>query len=130
MKLRQECITTRGVIEKGLGEARQTGFPTLNISYTLSGDACLERGVYVAQVRIGKREYQAAACVGADWGAEKTPKFEVYLLNVKKKFARSGTTVEVKLLKKIRVLMRFRDMDEARAQIARDVKKIKKFFVV
>lgn len=121
-------ISIRGVVQKGLGEARKTGFPTLNISYVLPHGEFLEAGVYAVEVRVGGRAYRAAACVGADWGAEHLPKFEVYLFFADEGGSWHGKTIEVKILKKIRDLVRFGNTEEARAYIAEDVKDIKIFF--
>ncbi|MBI5229766.1 MAG: riboflavin kinase [Candidatus Magasanikbacteria bacterium] len=117
-----------GKVERGLGEARKIGFPTLNISYTLPHGQSLAVGVYAAEVRADGRVYQAAACVGADWGAGQRPKFEVYLFDAGGSEIWYDKEVEVKVLKKIRDLTRFDNAEEACARIAQDVEDIKNFF--
>lgn len=118
----------KGMVQKGLGEARKTGFPTLNISYALPHGEFLEAGVYAVEVRAEDRVYRAAACVGADWGAGQLPKFEVYLFGADEGGSWYGKTIEVKMFKKIRDLVRFGSAEEARECIARDVEDIKIFF--
>lgn len=121
-------LSIRGVVQKGLGEARKTGFPTLNISYTVPHGELLEAGVYAVDVSAEDRVYCAAACVGADWGAGQSLKFEVYLFDADESSSWYGKTVEVKIFKKIRDLVRFGNAEEARSYIAQDVKNIKIFF--
>lgn len=121
-------ISIRGVVQKGLGEARKIGFPTLNISYALPRGELLEAGVYAVEVNAEDRVYRAAACVGADWGTGQLPKFEVYLFDADEGGAWYDKTIEVKMFKKIRDLVRFGSAEEAHAYIAKDVENIKNFF--
>ncbi len=117
-----------GKVEKGLGEARKTGFPTLNISYVVPKAIDFQAGVYAAEISMDGQSYHAAACVGADWGAGSAPKLEVYLFDAKEVGSWNGQAVEVRLLKKIRDLVRFADFEDARTRITQDVAEIKIYF--
>ncbi|KKU08262.1 MAG: Riboflavin biosynthesis protein RibF [Candidatus Magasanikbacteria bacterium GW2011_GWA2_45_39] len=125
---RQCLFHVTGLVQRGFGEARKIGFPTLNISYTLPRGKVFEAGVYAVEVNFDGCVYQAAACVGADWNTGQTPKFEVYLFDADGGFTWYDKIVEVSVLKRIRDLVRFDDAKDARSHVAQDVEDIKTFF--
>lgn len=113
----------RGVVEKGGGYGRRLGFPTANIPLTDDSVS----GIYAAKVRFGggampagRQEYNAA--VYAD---TKRKLLEAHVLHFDDDVY--GMEMEIELLKKMRDDKEFADEDEARAQIANDVREIEEW---
>lgn len=108
--------TFAGIVQKGAKRGGELGYPTMNIPLC-------ERvsGVYVAMVKIGEKEYEAAAF--AD-GRRKI--LEAHILDFSKDLY--GWNVKITLLKKIRESRKFTDDKKLRAAIAEDVVKVRKYF--
>ena len=107
-----------GKIVKGRGLGKKMGFPTLNIPY--NGEL---RGVFAAKVLIDGKSYPAAVSVGSRPTINDESVFcEAYLLDF------DGTVdgeIEVELLEKIRDIEKFKDLEELKRQIAKDVEFVK-----
>ncbi len=120
-----KSIVIKGVSEKGLGLGKKLGFPTININY----DGKLT-GVFAGKARLCGEEYVAAINLGGRPTVDDNSFLcEVFLLDfggiVKEK-----TAVEVVLHKKIRDVKKFKDLEELRAQIARDVEFVKNCYTL
>lgn len=107
-----------GKVVKGRGFGKKMGFPTLNIPY--SGEL---RGVFVGKVLVGGEFYPAAVSVGPRPTINDESVFcEAYLLNFDGDIAGE---IKVELLERIRDIKKFKNLDELKAQIAKDVEFVK-----
>lgn len=94
------------------------GFPTLNILY--KGKL---RGVFVAKVFVDGEAYSAAVSVGPRPTVNDENVFcEAYLLNFDGEIVGE---IKVELLEKIRDIKKFKNLEELKRQIAKDVEAVK-----
>lgn len=111
-------IKGKTVVGKGIG--RTLGFPTINISY--NGQMS---GVFVGKVFLDGREYVAAVNLGGRPTIDDEDKLcEVHLLNWSGNVT-EGTELKVQLLEKIRNVQKFKNLDELKGQIAKDVERVR-----
>lgn len=107
-----------GKIVKGRGLGKKMGFPTLNIPY--KGEL---RGVFVGKVLFDDKFYPAAVSVGPRPTIDDENVFcEAYLLDLNLEIAGE---IKVELLEKIRDIKKFNNLEELKAQIAKDVEFVK-----
>ena len=110
-----------GKVEKGFGIGRKLGFPTINIAH-----APKAFGVFAAEVRIAGEKYMGALHMGPRPTFDCTgPSVEVYLLDAPDDFEMESDEIELRLLEKVREVMKFDSVDDLKAQIARDLEKIR-----
>lgn len=108
-----------GKIVKGRGLGKKMGFPTLNIPY--KGKL---RGVFVARVFIDGKSCPAAVSVGPRPTINDESVFcEAYLVDFDGDITED---VKVELVEKIRDIKKFNNLEELKAQIAKDVEFVKK----
>ena len=107
----------KGVVTGGAKIGSGLGFPTANI--TLAPGTALGHGIYAARVYVGEARYDGAAYLGTrptfDDGA---PVLEVFLLDFDGDLY--GREIEVEFLDFIRGDLRFIDIEELKAQMAKD----------
>jgi riboflavin kinase/FMN adenylyltransferase len=112
----------RGEIVKGDGRGRALEFPTANLN--ASGLICPGDGVYAGAARIEPREYPAAISIGSKptfAGAERT--VEAFLLDASGDLY--SRAMELSFLSRLRSQERFPSAEALKAQIARDVERVR-----
>jgi len=93
------------------------GFSTINIPLN---DTSVS-GIYVAKVKVGEEEYEAAA-----YADQKRKVLEAHLLDFSANLY--GWNVRIELLKKIREPKKFTDDESLREAIAEDVTFVREYF--
>ncbi len=115
-----------GKVERGQQLGGKLGFPTLNLDPSLL-PADVPHGVFVAEVEVADRLYQAAG----HYGPRKTlnewrPTLEFHLLDFNQHVP--GHLVRFRLLKQIRQTLKFHSLDQLKTQLADDVMAVRQFF--
>lgn len=112
----------RGQVQAGAQRGKGLGFPTANMEapHTLIP----KHGIYVTRVRIDDKFYEGASHLGpVPTFSDPRPRLETFLLNF------TGTIynqeIQVEFLEWIREIQEFDDVEELKAQIARDIAKAK-----
>lgn len=109
--------TFSGTVEKGRKRASVLGFPTINIPLTDSSVS----GIYAGKVRHNEREYHAAIFADPDRRI-----LEAYLLDFDEEMY--GEEISITLEKKIRDSKPFKNDEELKAMIMKDVEDVKEYF--
>lgn len=104
----------KGVVIAGKKEGRLLGFPTANIKVA----SVQAPGIYAGQIMVGEQSYQAALYLAGN------DIIEAYIFDFSGDLY--GREVEVSLVKKIRETQVFKNDQEAKSQITKDVEDIKK----
>ena len=101
--------------------------PTINLSRY--EELVPRDGVYIAQTRVGKECFDSVTNVGTrpTFGAESFA-IESHLLNFHPLELTAQTEVEIHFLKRLRDEIKFPSVDALREQIAKDVKKARRYF--
>ncbi len=107
-----------GIVQKGSNRAAELGYPTINIPLK---DASAS-GIYVARVKVGEEEYEAAA-----FADQKRHLLEAHILDFTKDVY--GSKVNITLVKKIREHKKFSDDESLRKAIAEDVAAVRAYFM-
>lgn len=107
-------------VVKGEGVGRKLGFPTLNLDVV---EVDLDHGVYGAWVKVGDEMFRGAVNYGPrkSFGDVKVG-FEVHLLEFEGDLY--GEIVEVEVVKKIRDVRKFENIEDLKKQIAKDVDEV------
>ena len=120
-----KSIVIKGVSQKGLGLGIKLGFPTVNLDY--DGELT---GVFAGKILLADLEYIAAVHLGnRPTIGDSRSVCEVFLLDFNG-IVEDGTDIEVTLLEKIRDVQKFSNLEELKAQIARDVEFIKNCYTL
>ena len=106
-----------GMVTAGSKRAAALGYPTVNIPLD---DASIS-GSYVAMVKVGEEEYEAAA-----YADQKRKVLEAHLLDFSADLY--GWNVTIKLIKKIRDHRRFTDDQSLQKAIAGDIAAVRAHF--
>ena len=112
---------------RGRGYGHKYTVPTINLErYEELAPA---NGVYITWVRVGEEVFDGVTNVGVrpTFGAESFA-IESHLLNFHEIEVTADTEVEVSFLKWLRPEKKWPDVDALRAQIAKDVKRARRFF--
>ncbi|PJE75500.1 hypothetical protein COV04_04320 [Candidatus Uhrbacteria bacterium CG10_big_fil_rev_8_21_14_0_10_48_11] len=107
----------RGRVIHGDKVGRKLGYPTANLARHYFNRHPVNDGVYAGIATVNTRRYSAAVVIGVH------DKVEVHLIGYRGNLY--GTMLEVTLVKKLRVLSRYRSDDMLTLQIARDVERAK-----
>ncbi|MDY7009516.1 MAG: riboflavin biosynthesis protein RibF [Planctomycetota bacterium] len=116
-------FTLYGTVVTGCGHGRLLEFPTANVDP--NGLICPGEGVYAAWADIQNERYSSAVSVGAkptfEMPSSKT--IEVHLLDAAGNFY--GSDIAVTFLSKLRDQQAFPDTGALKAQIAKDVQRVR-----
>lgn len=116
-------LKTEGIAIKGKGQGRKNDFPTAN----LKSKKKIGSGVYTGIARVGKEKFKAAICARHSKD-EQESLIEIHIINFSGNLY--GQKIEVAFIKKIREVRRFRNRQELRKQIAKDVNIVKNYFEI
>lgn len=116
------CLSVEGRVVRGKRIGKVLGFPTANLLLRNSLD--ISEGVYAGRVKYRGRFYLCALNIGpSPTFSDKEKKFEVFMLDFEKDLY--GEILKVYPVQKVRGIKKFRDAEELKAQISKDVKTIK-----
>lgn len=129
-KLANARYTACGVVEKGAQLGRKLGFATLNIKHA---PQCMPKfGVYITKVlsQKSKKEYFAVSNYGVkpSVGNAKVPLIESHILG--KTRLGYGSEIRVEFVKFLRGEKKFKNLDELKDAIAKDVCASKKYWKI
>ena len=113
----------RGEVQQGRRLARNLGYPTCNVD--LQRLTLPLHGVYAGEVRLADRSFTAAVNVGYKPTVtdERAALLEAHLLDFDEDLY--GKTIEVIFHHKIREEMKFDGLDALKAQMVRDIEKVR-----
>ncbi|MBT3392931.1 MAG: riboflavin biosynthesis protein RibF [Elusimicrobiaceae bacterium] len=116
-----------GKVIMGMKLGRKIGFPTANLDPSIF--KIHPKGVYAGKAILDDKTYNAVINIGfrptINTINKNVPLIEAHLLNFDKDIY--GKVLKLQFLKKIRKEMRFHNLDELKAQIAKDKAKAKAF---
>jgi len=117
-------VSTIGMVEHGEKIGRKIGYPTANIDP--ENEMLPPRGIYAAKLRVGSRQYNAAAYIGhrGTFHENEPQVLEVHLLN-EENIDLYGQHVEVSYIEYIRGDRVFEDAEKLKEQIAADLAAIR-----
>jgi riboflavin kinase/FMN adenylyltransferase len=112
---------------RGRGYGARYTVPTINLSRY--EELVPRNGVYITRTRVGSECFDSVTNVGnrPTFGADSFA-IETHLLNFHPLELTAQTEVEIHFLKRLRDEIRFPSVDILREQIARDVKKARRYF--
>lgn len=111
----------KGIVIKGGRQGIKNDFPTAN----LTSDKKIGSGVYAGIARIGKEKFKVAICARRG-GNERECLIEIHIINFSGNLY--GKKIEVIFVKKIREVQKFKNRQDLKRQIAKDVNAIKNYF--
>jgi riboflavin kinase/FMN adenylyltransferase len=112
----------RGTVERGLGEGRLWGFPTVNIG--IAHNSPIANGVYKSSLKIGDKVYTGLTNIGVCPTFGKRERHaETTILNYSGELY--GNTLDIQLIKFIREERMFESPTELAKQIQKDIKKVR-----
>lgn len=112
---------------RGRGYGHKYTVPTINLSQY---DALVPRdGVYITRTRLGQEMFDSVTNVGTRPTFENESfAVETHLLNFHEIEVTAQTEVELQFLYRLRDEIKFASVDDLRAQIARDVRRARRYF--
>ena len=112
---------------RGRGYGHKYTVPTINLERY--DELVPANGVYITRSRIGKEEFDSVTNVGVrpTFGPDSFA-IESHLLNFHEIELTAQTEVELTFLKRLRDEQKFPDVDALRTQIAKDVRRARRFF--
>lgn len=120
-------ILVNGEIVSGKKLGTKLGFPTVNIKYRGS-----ESGVFAGEILLGGKWFKSVIHVGKKPTiVDKEICCEVHILefsSVAEREIFSGRKVSVRFMKKIRNTKKFKNLDELKEKISRDVEFAKSWY--
>ncbi|MBI3984679.1 MAG: riboflavin kinase [Candidatus Levybacteria bacterium] len=117
-------IVIWGKVKKGSERGRLLGFPTANIALHKK----IELGIYVSYTKVFEKTYPSVTFIGnATTFDEKEIKAETYILDFKKDLYKKY--ISIRLLKKLRGNIKFKNEKELIRQIKKDIEDTKKYFL-
>ena len=127
VKKAQRLLSRRYSIKRpvidGQHLGRTLGFPTINQTFE-QGAEILARGVYATRTRIGRRLYRSITNVGTRPTVDgATLCAETHIFDYKGDLY--GRTLTVEFLEFIRPEVKFSSLDELKAQVEADIRKVK-----
>lgn len=112
-----------GCVRSGDGLGAQLGFPTANLE--LESELIPARGVYAARLQWEGKHFAAAVNIGQrpTVSTSNQTTVEAYILDFKENLY--GYHVRLDLLSRLRDEIKFKNTDELKAQIARDIQQVR-----
>jgi len=115
-----------GIVVEGKSRGREIGFPTINLA--TSFELIPKEGVYITETGISGKRYPSVTNIGYnptfDDGRELT--VETFVLGFSEDVY--GKDIYLYFHKRIRAEMKFTNIEELKARIARDVEAARKYF--
>ncbi len=103
----------------GEGRGRRLGFPTANLDKT---DLDIEHGVYLVEAMINNRLYKGLLHFGPRKTFNEEVSLELYIKDFD--FDIYGKNVKIKIIRKIREVKRFANVEDLKEQINNDLAEI------
>lgn len=126
--MQEVFFTVTGVVERGFGKARSSGFPTANL--TLSEPLAIDEGIYCALASVAgmSESLQSVVFYGVPHALPgvTAPRFEVHVLGADAELY--GTEMCVDLLAFVRPNKKFETAEELHQAIEGDIKIARKYF--
>jgi riboflavin kinase/FMN adenylyltransferase len=126
-KLLGRPFSLHGKVLHGQGRGINLGFPTLNLK-PLSGQLLPPEGVYITKTIIDKKYYLSITNLGNNpTFGNPEPTVETFLLDVNGEFY--NQEIKVEFLHKIRGEIKFKDTEDLKKQIAKDIEQTRIYFL-
>ena len=100
----------------GAGRGKRLGFPTANLDKT---DLDISHGVYLAETIINNIKYKSLLHFGFKETFKEKPSLEVHIKDLSCNLL--GQKIEVKIIKKIREVKKFKTVQELQKQVKKDL---------
>ncbi|HEY0368144.1 MAG TPA: riboflavin kinase, partial [Chthoniobacterales bacterium] len=117
--------TILGTVKKGAQLGRELGFPTANLS--AHSEQFPPNGVYAAEARLDGATLRGVVNLGyrpTIESARPERLLELHIFDLDRDIY--GEDIEVRFLRRLREEQKFKNLDELKAQIARDVAEARK----
>ncbi|MBN1494543.1 riboflavin kinase [Candidatus Peregrinibacteria bacterium] len=121
-------LELKAKVIKGAGLGKKYGFPTINLKPLVNTEHT-PPGIYICAIFINKQKYNGVMhCGPKSIGSNDINKiyFEVHIFDFNQNIY--GKNVIIHLLKKIREVRKFKDVNALIRQIKNDIKFTKKYF--
>lgn len=121
-KLLGRPYSIEGTVIPGHSRGRDIGFPTANI--TTPNELPPREGVYAVTILVEGKEYRGAANIGKNpTFGDDVPSYEVHILDFDGDLY--GKFLKMRFLKRVRDEVKFKTVEELKAQIKKDVEKVR-----
>lgn len=108
--------TFKAKVVKGKGRGKKIGFPTINLDPV---NFNIDYGVYLVEAKIGKKTYKGLLHFGRKETFNEGVSVEAHLKDFN--FEVCPKNVIIKILKRIRDIRKFNNVDELKDQIKKDL---------
>ncbi|MFH0923824.1 MAG: riboflavin kinase [Candidatus Falkowbacteria bacterium] len=103
----------------GKGRGKRLGFPTANLDKT---DLKIKHGVYSVEAAISKKQYKGLLHFGPKKTFSEDVSLELFIKDFN--FDIYGKNVKIEIIRKIRDVKKFADVEELKKQIKKDLEKL------
>jgi len=117
----------KGKVIHGENIGEKQGYPTANLSRRVLIKKNITNGVYISETNLLNKKYASILVVGVP-GVRKFKKGKVEIFLLYKRINLYGKEIVVRVLKKIRPLVIYRDNIKLLARIKKDTKIAKNYF--
>lgn len=119
-------IRISGTVKKGQGIGKKLGFPTLNLNPARASKN-FKFGVYAVQVKTPVGEFNGVLHYGPRPTVGAPVSLEIYCIGLKKNLY--GERISVLIKKRLRAVKKFKNAEELKIQIGKDIKTFGRQFV-
>jgi len=112
-------IIFRAKVIVGIGRGKELGFPTANLDKI---DLDMPHGVYLVETKIDDKKYQGLLHFGYKETFNEAPSLEIFIHDFSDDLYQEE--IEVKIIKKIREVKKFKTQEELKEQIKKDLQLI------